>query len=183
MDGSFLEAPVYRYLKCNWRSSSFSRSNCKGQVRSGGHPKGPSGHGCCSDVLPPFSVSNQLPKSNSVSPCGNAIQWQTSPFQILFYIVHPSLLWASNWSFSCWLPIMNYGWPPFFVHSGDYVHTISFSFSEQYFLLFSALSLLAPSHCLLYPHIKCAVSDAAIDFCMHSGYLHDRCQAPGFAPV
>ena len=34
MDGSFLEAPVYRYLKCNWRSSSFSRPNCKGQVRS-----------------------------------------------------------------------------------------------------------------------------------------------------
>ena len=66
MDGSFLEAPVYRYLKCNWRSSSFSRPNCKGQVRSGGHPKGPSGHGCCSDVLPPFSISNQLLDSNSV---------------------------------------------------------------------------------------------------------------------
>jgi len=119
MDGSFLEAPVYRYLKCNWRSSSFSRPNCKGQVRSGGHPKGPSGHGCCSDVLPPFSVSNQLLKSNSVSPCGNAIQWQTSSFQILFYVVHPSLLWAPNRSFSCWLPIMNYGWPPLFAHSRD----------------------------------------------------------------
>ena len=47
------------------------------QVRSGSHPKGPSGHGCCSDVLPPFSVPNQLLESNSVSPCGNAIQWQT----------------------------------------------------------------------------------------------------------
>ena len=30
------------------------------QVRSGNHPKGPSGHGCCSDVLPPLSVFNQL---------------------------------------------------------------------------------------------------------------------------
>ena len=88
-------------------------------LRSGSHPKGPSGHGCCSDVLPPLSVSNQLLVSNPVSPCGNAMQWQTSSFQILFYIVHPSLIWASNRSFSCWLPIMNYGWSPLFVHSGD----------------------------------------------------------------
>ena len=65
-------------------------------VRSGSHPKGPSGHGCCSDVLPPFSVSNQLLESNSVSSCGNAIQWQTSSFQILLYIVHPPLLWVTN---------------------------------------------------------------------------------------
>ena len=87
------------------------------QVKSGSHPKGPSGLGCCSDVLPPFSISNQLLESNSVSPYGNAIQ--TSSFQILFYIVHPSLLWAPNRSFSCWLPIMNYGWPPLFAHSRD----------------------------------------------------------------
>ena len=40
-------------------------------------------------------------------------------FQILFYIVYPPLLWVSNRSFSCWLPIMNYRWPPLFVHSGD----------------------------------------------------------------
>ena len=33
--------------------------------------------------------------------------------------VHPSLLWACNRSFSCWLPIMNYGWPPLFAHSRD----------------------------------------------------------------
>ena len=38
-------------------------TNCiyitSGQVMC--HPTGPwSGHGCCSDVLPPFSVSNQL---------------------------------------------------------------------------------------------------------------------------
>ena len=34
------------------------------------------------------------------------------------------------------VPIMNYGWPPLFVHSGDNVYTISFSFSGQcsYFL-------------------------------------------------
>ena len=87
---------------------------------SGNHPVGPwSGHGCCSDVLPPFSVSNQLLESNSVSPCDNAIQWQTSSFQILLYIVHPSLLWAPNRSFSCWLPVMKYGWPSLFVHSRD----------------------------------------------------------------
>ena len=54
-------------------------------VRSGSYPKGPSGHRCCSDVLPPFSVSNQLLESNSVSSCGNAIQWQSRPFRILFY--------------------------------------------------------------------------------------------------
>ena len=72
-----------------------------------------------------LSLSLTLLESNSVSPCGNAlchcnaIQWQTSSLQILFYIVHPPLLWASNRSFSCWHPIMNYGWPPLFVHSGD----------------------------------------------------------------
>ena len=50
-----------------------------GTVRSGDHPKGPSGHGCCSDVLPPFSVSNQLFESNSVSSCGNTIRCNDKP--------------------------------------------------------------------------------------------------------
>ena len=44
------------------------------------------------------------------------------------------------------------------------VHTISFSFYEQCSLLFPALFLLAPLHCLLYPYISCAVSDAVIGF-------------------
>ena len=81
------------------------------------HLVGPSGHGWCSDVFPPLSVSNQLLESNSVSSCGNAIQWHTSSSQILFYVVHRPLLLAFNRSLSCWLPLTNYGWPPLLVHS------------------------------------------------------------------
>ena len=70
------------------------------QVRWGSHPAGPSGHECWSDVLSSLSDSNQLLKSNSVSSVGNSIQRQASSFQIIFYIVHPPLLRASNRSFS-----------------------------------------------------------------------------------
>ena len=40
-------------------------------------------------------------------------------FKTFTNTAHPPLLWASNRSFSCWLPIMNYGWPPLHVHSED----------------------------------------------------------------
>ena len=40
-------------------------------------------------------------------------------FKSFLYVVHPPLLWASNRSFSRWLSIMIYGWPPLFVHFGD----------------------------------------------------------------
>ena len=138
--------------------SNVNGMHLKGLVRSGGHPEGPSCHGCCSDVLPPFSVSNQLLESNSVSPCGNAIQRQTSSFQILFYIVHLPLLWASNRWFSCWFPNSNFElWMATSLCSSlcslRYIHTISLSFSEQYSLLIPALSLPAPPHCLLYPGV------------------------------
>ena len=62
-----------RLSKANYNSISYPYNSAY-QVRSGCHPKGPFGHGCCSDVLPPFSVSNQLLESNSVSSCGNAMQ-------------------------------------------------------------------------------------------------------------
>ena len=35
---------------------------CHSKVRSGSHPKGPSGHGCSGDVLPPFCLQ---PESSS----------------------------------------------------------------------------------------------------------------------
>ena len=47
-----------------WSSSCVYFIYFAGQVKSGSHPVGPSGHGCCSDVLPPLSVSNQLLESN-----------------------------------------------------------------------------------------------------------------------
>ena len=83
-----------------------------------------------------LSVFHQLLESNLVSSCGNAIQCQSRSFKNLLYIVHPPLLWTSNRSFSCYLPIMNYGWPAFFVHSCDMAIPLHLLFRT----LFSAIS-------------------------------------------
>ena len=81
-----------------------------------------------------------------------------------------SLLWASNRSFSCWLPIMNCGWPPLFVHSGDMFIPFHSPFSNSilcYFLpcpyshlriaysirIFNAHNNKIKSH-YFYSHIK-----------------------------
>ena len=90
------------------------KSRLSGQMSSGSHPKGLSAHGCCSDVLPPFSVSNQILESNSVSPCDNAIQHLSIHFfsdpslycpstvaldvqQVVFLLASNYELWMAFW--------------------------------------------------------------------------------------
>ena len=108
---------------------------------------------------------------------------KSSFFQILFYIVHPLLLWASNRSFSSWLPIKKYGWPPLFVHSGDMAIPFHSPFS------YSTLCYFLPCPCS-YLHIAYSIrifnaqypTQPSIFACIRL-ILHSRCQAPGSAPV
>ena len=97
--------------------------------------------------------------------------------------VHPSLLWASNRSFSCWLPIMNYGWPPLLVHSED----MSIPFHSPF--PYGVLCYFLPCP---YSHLRVAYSIRILNwqyplqpsiFACIQLILHGRCQAPGFAPV
>ena len=118
------------------------------RVRSGSHPKGPSGPAMDAAVMS-FHLSLSPTSSSSLTRFRPVVKPYTSSFQILFYIVYPPLLWASNRSFSCWLPIMNFGWPPLFVHSGD---ICPYHFILLFRTVFSAIS--CPGLTRPYPPLR-----------------------------
>ena len=58
LDGLAFKSISLVILSMKTDYKSFNEERGSSYFRSGNHPIGPSGHGCCSDVLPPFSVFN-----------------------------------------------------------------------------------------------------------------------------
>jgi len=105
-----------------------------------------------------FQLSVSSTSSSSLTPFRPVVHiYHTMTNQIFSnpYILHPQLLSASNRSFSGWLPVMNYGWPSLFVHSGDMsipFHS-PFSYSILCYFLFCPYSHLRIAYALLTPYI------------------------------
>ena len=97
--------------------------------------------------LSPTSSSSLTRFRPVVMPCNDKLALFKS--SSILSNVHPPLLWASYRSFSCWLPIINYGWPPLLVHSGDMSIPFHSPFPNR------ILGYFLPCH---YPHLRIAYS-------------------------